>query len=148
MRTTHTARPSRRLRDGFSLLEVLVAMILIAMIGTAAAATIREGIGVMEGTEDSGRAVSALAELHQFTVDKTLEEIEALDGQSMAPILGNGDPLPGSDGLTMSITVQTVDDLDPNTVVAAGTTGTRRITATVANDTQVLESASWLATEN
>lgn len=126
----------------------MIALLLVVLIGSSAAATIREGIDTMQGTEDAGRAISAVSELQQFTIDKTLTEVEALNGQTIAPILGNGDPLPGADGLLITVTVTVVDDADPLLPTLAILSGTRRVDVTVANDTQVLESASWLVTEH
>ena len=149
MRLLHPRVPSsHRCSNAFSLLEVMIALLLVVLIGSSAAATIREGIDTMQGTEDAGRAISAVSELQQFTIDKTLTEVEALNGQTIAPILGNGDPLPGADGLLITVTVTVVDDADPLLPTLAILSGTRRVDVTVANDTQVLESASWLVTEH
>jgi Tfp pilus assembly protein PilV len=149
MRLLHPRAPRNTCgNDAFSLLEVIIALLLVVLIGSSAAATIREGIDTMQGTEDAGRAISAISELQQFTVEMSLAEVDALNGQMIAPIMGNGDPLPGSDGLLMSITVTVVDDADPLLPTLAILSGTRRVDVNVANDTQVLEAASWLVTDH
>ncbi len=149
MRPIHPRVPhARRGSDAFSLLEVMIALLLVVLIGSSAAATIREGIDTMQGTEDAGRAISAVSELQQFTIEMTLAEVDALNGQVIPPMLGNGDPLPGSDGLLMSITIVVVDDADPLLPTLAILSGTRRVDVSVANSTQVLESASWLVTDH
>ncbi len=145
MRIAHQPRAHA---SGFSLLEVVIALVLVALVSTSALASLRGGLRALSGMEQAAVAVDAMRELREYCHGLTLAEIDALDGTSFAPLLGNGDPLPGAESASIALSVVPVADLDPGTVVGAGASTTRLLTADITLRGKRLLEASWLVGEN
>ena len=143
-------RQSRRLHNqsGFTLLEVAIAVALILLVGTTAIASLRSGLRTLTGAEQSSIAVSSVREFREFTFRHSMENLDQLHGQILSPVLGNGDPMPGTDNLLLKIFVEARQDSDPTVVVLPTESRTRHLTVLATQNGQQLLEASWLATEH
>jgi prepilin-type N-terminal cleavage/methylation domain-containing protein len=145
---THTLPRRLHRQSGFTLLEVAIAVVLILLVGTTAIASLRSGLRTLTGAEQSSIAVSSVREFREFTFRHAMEELDQLQGQILSPVLGNGDPMPGTHSLLLKITVEARQDSDPTLVVLPEESRTRHLTVLVMNQSQQLLEASWLATEH
>ncbi len=135
-------------RSGFTLIEVSVAVVLILLVATTAAASLRVGMSTANGTQTSSITAAVIRQFREFTFEETIEELDARDGQTYDPVLGNGDPMPDTEGVTLQVAVTPVDDTDPTIEVAADDSRTRQITVSAWFDERRILEAVWLATEH
>ena len=141
MRTSQ-ASPSA----GFSLLEVVIALALVVLVGTAATGSLQGGLHSLSGAGESAKAIDAMREFREFTFNLTLAEVDLLDGQKVSPIMGDGSPLPGAENLLMAVTVEAVSDNDPTYILPPGTPGVvRRITTETWSGSRRILEATWLS---
>ncbi len=129
---------------GFSLIEVAVSVALIVLVATTALASLRSGLRTLGGTEQAARAVDSIREYREFTYGYTVAEMDALDGTTTSPVLADGTDIPDTSDMTLNISVQPVDDDDPETEVLAGESSTRLVTVTAYAHGRKLQEASWL----
>lgn len=142
----HSARP--RLAAGFTLLEVAIAMVLIVLVATTAILSMQVGLTTIQGTESSADAGAAIREFREFTLGETIEQTDARDGQTYDPVLANGDPMTGAEGLTLEVEVSAVSDLDPETPVAPAASRTRLVTVSAVVSGRPTMEANWIVTEH
>lgn len=137
-----------RRNGGFTFVEISTAVVLLVLVGTSSAAALRMSLRTLNGSELSAMASSAVREFREFSFGFTLEEIDDLNGLVLAPpIMGNGDPLPGSDNMSVTITVTPVKDTDPNEVVDWDESQTRQIRAVVSAYQRMILDVKWVITE-
>ncbi len=141
------AAPLRRRRAGFTLVEVAVAILLVVLVGVGANAALRMSLRTLSGSEVTDVAVAAVRQFREWTFPMTLADVEALNGQRMAPVMGDGQPLPGADNLELEISVVAVDDRDITQVVAPEESRTRLLTVSVYSADRFVLSARWLVTD-
>lgn len=137
-----------RNRQGFTLIEVSVATVLILLVATTAAASLRVSMATVNGTETASQSAAVIRQFREFTFEDTIEELDARDDQTFDPVLGSGDPMPDTDGFTLQVDVTPVDDYDPSTVVAAEDSRTRQVTVSAWFDGRQTLEAVWLATDH
>ncbi|MBL7007607.1 MAG: hypothetical protein ISR76_01310, partial [Planctomycetes bacterium] len=113
---------------GFTLLEVTIALFLIVMVWVSALASMRGSLRSLTGSESTATAATAVRELREYTYDMSIDQLDLLDGQSMAPVLGDGAPMPETGDLVLDLDVQAVDDSDPSTNVLPAASRTRLVT--------------------
>ncbi len=137
-----------RLNSGFTLIEVSIAVVLIVIVTTSAIASLRIGMKTMNGTEVAANAAAAVREFREYTYQDTIDELDLRHNQAYSPVLGDGSPMPNSNGLSLIVEVTPVDDYDPTVVVVTSASRTRivEVQATY-NGTKILE-AVWLAAEH
>lgn len=133
---------------GFTLIEVSVAVVLILLVATTAAASLRVSMSAVNGTQASSLSAAVIRQFREYTFKETVEQLDARNGQTFDPVLGNGDPMPDAAGITLQVTVVPVDDYDPAVQVAAEDTGTRQVTVSAWADGRRLMEAVWLATQH
>jgi prepilin-type N-terminal cleavage/methylation domain-containing protein len=138
----------KRKKNGFTLIEVAIAVVLIVLVGTSAIASLRVGMRTMNGTQSAATAASAIREFREFTFQDTIEVMDARDGTVVTPMLGDGSTMPGVEGMTLTIAVQAVDDIDPTVSVDAGDSRTRVVTVVAHSDGMELLEALWLIAEH
>jgi prepilin-type N-terminal cleavage/methylation domain-containing protein len=137
----------KRKRNGFSLLEVMISAALIVLIATTAMASLRSGLRTLGGVEQASMAVDAIRDMREYTYNFTTAELDAMNGQQLTPLLGNGDPMPGASDMLLDIVVTAVSDLDPETQVLANESVTRIVTITASMHGRITLEASWLAAD-
>ncbi|RMH02488.1 MAG: hypothetical protein D6702_08800 [Planctomycetota bacterium] len=129
-------------------MEFAISMFLITLVWLSALTSMRTGLRSLGGTESSAVAAAAVRELREYTYRMPLDQLDQLDGQTLDPILGDGDPLPGADGFSLTVAVQAVDDEDPLVLVQPGESGSRLITAQCWWQGRMIMEGQWLATEH
>ncbi len=138
----------KRTKNGFTLIEVAIAVVLIVIVGTSAIAALRVGMKTMNGTQTSAVAAAAIREYREYTFHFSIEEIDALDGTTSPAILGDGNAMPNTDGLELQLAVVAVDDYDPAVTVDPADSRTRVVTIAAVNDGIELMEAVWLVAEH
>ncbi|MDP7062349.1 MAG: prepilin-type N-terminal cleavage/methylation domain-containing protein [Planctomycetota bacterium] len=138
----------KRTKNGFTLIEVAIAVVLIVIVGTSAIAALRVGMKTMGGTQTTAIASAAIREFREYTFKYSIEDIDALHNTTSSAILGDGNAMPDTDGMTLHLTVTPVDDYDPSVTVAAGDSRTRVVTVIAALDSVELMEAVWLVAEH
>lgn len=134
-------------RSGFTILEVAIAILLILLVGTTAASSLRMGLRTLSGPELAAVASTAIREYRETVTPLTIAEIDALDGASVTgPTLATGEPISGAENLTMAIAVTPVDDTDPTVVVAPEDSLSRLVDVTVTTAGRTILTARWLKT--
>lgn len=133
---------------GFTLIEVSIAVVLILLVATTAAASLRVSMSTVSGAQSSAVAAAAIRQFRELTFEETITQLDARHGQTYDPVLGNGDPMPDAAGMTLQVEVVAVDDYDPATVVDAAESGTRQVTVSAWADEQRIMEAVWLATQH
>jgi type II secretory pathway pseudopilin PulG len=140
-------RNLRKPQRGFTILEVAIAILLILLVGTTAASSLRMGLRTLSGPEVASVATSAIREFREFTLPMTIEEVDALDDTTIAnPTLATGEPLPGADDMTLHVTVTPVDDTDPTVEVAPADSRSRIVAVTAVESERTVLEAQWLKT--
>lgn len=137
-----------RAQQGFTLLEVSVAVVLILLVATTAAASLRVSMSTVSGTQSASLSSAVIRQFREFTFGDTIDELDARDGQTISPVLGNGEPMPGTDGYTLQVDVTPVDDSDPSVAVAVDDSRTRQVTVSAWFDGRRILEAVWLATDH
>ena len=89
-------KPRLSASAGFSLLEVVIALALVVLVGTAATGSLRGGLQSLAGAEETARAADAVREFRESTFVLAPEDLDLFDGSSLSPVMGDGSPLPGS----------------------------------------------------
>ncbi|MDA0666918.1 MAG: type II secretion system protein [Planctomycetota bacterium] len=135
-------------KNGFTLIEVSIAVVLIVLVGTSAIASLRVGMRTMNGTQAASVAASAIREFREFTFNETIDAMDLRDDTVISPVLGDGSTMPGVDGMTLSIDVQAVDDIDPTVAVGLSESRTRIVTIVATSDEKELMEALWLIAEH
>ncbi len=135
-------------RSGFTLLELTIALFLIVMIWVSALASMRTSLRTLGGSEASAVAASAVRELREYTYDMSIDDLDLLDAQSMAPVTGDGAAMTGVGDLVLDLDVQAVDDTDPATTVQPADSRTRLVTVECWSRGRMLLEAQWLAAEH
>jgi len=141
-------KTSIRARNGFTLIEVSVAVVLILLVATTAAASLRVSMATVTGTQTSALSAAIIRQFREFTFQDTIEALDARDGETFDPVLGNGQAMPDAEGYTMLVTVTPVDDYDPAVTVAADDSRTRQVTVSAWFDGRQTLEAVWLATDH
>ncbi len=142
----HRTRRSGGRRRGLSLVEVAVSLAIISLVATASAGSLRTGLRSLTGAEASALATVALRQFREYTLNFSIEEMDALDGMTTPPLMGDGEPLPGAETLQLGVSVTPVSDSDPNEVVAVGESKTRYVKVLVTSAGRKIQEAGWLAT--
>ncbi len=142
-----TLRRPRR-SAGFSLMEIAISIFLIVMVGMTSVMAMRTNLRTLAGSDEAALASAAIRELREFTLLDTIEELDALDGTNMAPVLGDGSPLAGAANMSLVITVQAVDDDDPGVEVDPAASRSRFVDVNCMKDGRLILEAGWLATEH
>ena len=137
-----------RKKNGFTLIEVAIAVVLIVLVGTSAIASLRVGMRTMNGTQSAATAASAIREFREFTFQDTIEAMDLRHNTVVTPMLGDGTSMPGVEGMTLTVEVQAVDDIDPTVEVDASDSRTRVVTVTANADGKELMEALWLIAEH
>lgn len=135
-------------KNGFTLIEVSIAVVLIVLVGTSAIASLRVGMRTMNGTQSASVAASAIREFREFTFHETIDAMDLRDNTVLSPVLGDGTAMPGVEGMTLSIDVQAVDDLDPTIAVTIPDSRTRIVTIVATSNEKELMEALWLIAEH
>ncbi len=138
----------RKNRSGFTLAEVAIAMLLIILVGASAAASLRMSLRTLTGTEMVALATSAVREYRELTFDKTIEEMDLLDGTQTPPVLADGGPMPDAVNLLLDISVTPVDDNDPSVTVAPEESRTRKVKIVVTSAGRQILEARWITAEH
>ena len=139
---------NKKKKNGFTLIEVSIAVVLIVLVGTSAIASLRVGMRTMNGTQSASVAASAIREFREFTFQETIDAMDLRNDSVVTPVLGDGTAMPGVEGMTLTIDVQAVDDIDPTTVVTVDDSRTRIVTVTAFSDDKELMEALWLIAEH
>ena len=142
-----SSRSRNAARRGFSLLEVLIAMLVLTMIGLSATLSMRESVSAMSGVDESTRAVSALEQTREALYGQKIWQLNLLNGALIAPLMADGTPVPNATDLAVRVDIVPVDNDDPQLVVGPLESATRLVTLTVVRDNVDLEASSWLVTE-
>lgn len=137
-----------RSRRGFTLIEVTVAVILILLVATTAAASLRVSMSTVTGTQTAALSAAVIRQFREFTFEETIEALDARDGQTFDPVLGNGSAMPDTEGYTLQVDVTPVDDYDPAVTVDADASRTRQVTVSAWFDGKRTLEAVWLATDH
>ncbi len=141
-------RPHQSATAGFSLLEVVIALVLVVLVGTAATGSLRGGLQSLAGAEETARATDAVREFRESTFVLAPGDLDLLDGNSLSPVMGDGSPLPGAEALVLNIAVESVADNDPTLVLPPGTpSAVRRVTVEAWSGPRRILEASWLSSE-
>lgn len=135
-------------RRGFTLIEVSVATVLILLVATTAAASLRVSMSTVTGTQTASLSAAVIRQFREFTFEDSIEELDARNGQAYDPVLGNGEPMPDANGFSIQVVVTPVDDYDPAVVVAAEDSRTRQVTVSAWFDGRQALEAVWLATDH
>ena len=135
-------------KNGFTLIEVAIAVVLIVIVGTSAITALRVGMTTVSGTQTTAIAASAIREFREFTFQYTIEEIDALNGTTHAAVLGDGSLMPNTEDLLLQLAVSPVDDFNPGVVVNPADSRTRVVTLAVVQDDVQLMEAVWLVAEH
>jgi len=135
-------------KNGFTLIEVSIAVVLIVLVGTSAIASLRVGMRTMNGTQSASVAASAIREFREFTFHDTIDAMDLRNATVVTPVLGDGTPMPGVDDMTLAITVQAVDDIDPTVTVDISDSRTRIVTVVATSNEKELMEALWLIAEH
>ena len=135
-------------KNGFTLVEVSIAVVLIVLVGTSAIASLRVGMRTMNGTQSASVAASAIREFREFTFNETIDAMDLRDNTVLSPVLGDGSTMPGVEGMTLSIDVQAVDDFDPTIAVTIPNSRTRIVTIVATSNEKELMEALWLIAEH
>lgn len=135
-------------KNGFTLIEVSIAVVLIVLVSTSAIASLRVGMRTMNGTQAAANAASAIREFREFTFRDTIDAMDLRDGTVIDPVIGDGTPMLGVEGMTLVISVQAVDDFDPTESVQASESRTRIVTVTAISKERELMEALWLIAEH
>jgi len=135
-------------KNGFTLIEVSIAVVLIVLVGTSAIASLRVGMRTMNGTQSASVAASAIREFREFTFNETIDAMDLRDNTVLSPVLGDGSTMPGVEGMTLSIDVQAVDDFDPTIAVTIPNSRTRIVTIVATSNEKELMEALWLIAEH
>ncbi len=140
IRTDHSER-------GFTLMELSIAVLLLILVSTSATAALRGNLKALGGAESSATAATAIRELHEYAFPLSIDQLDAMNGQSLTPILGDGAPLPGGENMSLEVDIQAVDDFDPTIEVHPLESRTRIVQITCwSNGRNILE-AQWLSAE-
>ncbi|MFQ5749101.1 MAG: type II secretion system protein J [Planctomycetota bacterium] len=135
-------------KTGFTLAEVAIAMLLIILVGASAAASLRMSLRTLTGTEMVALATSAVREYRELTFDKTIEEMDLLDGTQTPPVLADGGPMPDAINLLLDIGVTPVDDNDPTIEVKPAESRTRKVKVVVTSAGKQILEARWITAEH
>ena len=138
----------KKKKNGFTLIEVSIAVVLIVLVGTSAIASLRVGMRTMNGTQSAAVAASAIREFREFTFQDTIDSMDLLDGSVVSPVLGDGSAMPGVEGMTLTIDVQAVDDINPTVSVNISDSRTRIVTVVAMSNEKELMEALWLIAEH
>ena len=138
----------KKKKNGFTLIEVSIAVVLIVLVGTSAIASLRIGMRTMNGTQSAAVAASAIREFREFTFQDTIDAMDLRDGSVVTPVLGDGSSMPGVEGMTLTIDVQAVDDINPTISVNISESRTRIVTVTARSSEKELMEALWLIAEH
>lgn len=138
----------KKTKNGFTLIEVAIAVVLIVLVGTSAIASLRVGMRTMNGTQSAATAASAIREFREFTFQDTIDAMDLRDGTTVTPVLGDGTTMPDVDGMTLTVSVDPVDDIDPTVTVDASDSRTRVVTVVATYDGKELMEALWLVAEH
>ena len=139
--------PHVKRQAGISLVEVVISMTILLMVAATAVGSLRYGVATLGAMEDSAVAIDAIREFSEFTYSYTVAELDALDDTQVSPVLANGNPFPNAGDLMLTLDVQAVEDLDPETTTTPSASSTRIVTVTAMADGQQLLEASWLIAE-
>jgi len=138
----------KKKKNGFTLIEVAIAVVLIVLVGTSAIASLRVGMRTMNGTQSASVAASAIREFREFTFHDTIDAMDLRNATVITPVLGDGTPMPSVEGMTLAITVQAVDDIDPAIMVDVLQSRTRIVTVIATSNEKELMEALWLIAEH
>lgn len=141
-------RRPRRLRRGFTITEVAVAILLIVLVAVASTGALRMGLRTLSGSELMAQAAAALREFREYTFGFTVAQLDALNGTKMQPVMGDGAPLPDGGNLELQIRVTPVSDTDPAVTVEPDESLTRLLQVTTWSGERLILEARWLATEH
>ena len=137
-----------KLHSGFTLLELAIAVFLVALIGVSAANGMRTSLRVLSGTEASSLAVAATREFHEYTRSLDVASLDLLPQTTSKAIMGDGQELPGAEELSLQAEVKMVDDQDPSKTVAPGSSQSRLITLSCWHSQRKVMETAWLLTEH
>lgn len=138
----------KKTKNGFTLIEVVIATILIVIVGTSAIAALRVGMKTTGSTQTSSTAAAAIRQFREFTFKHTIEQIDALHDTTSAAVLGDGNVMPDTEGMTLHLMVTPVDDFDPSSTVAPEDSRTRVVAITATLEGVELMEAVWLVAEH
>ncbi|KAA3604896.1 MAG: type II secretion system protein [Planctomycetota bacterium] len=140
-------RRSRRKR-GYSMLEVMIAVIVISLVGTSAVMALRMSLRTLNGSRTSAMAGTVIREIREYTLPLNLEELDALNGASWSPpIMGDGQALPGAANMSLNLSVTPVDEEDLITQVDPDESNTRRLRAVVFAYQRMILDVQWVVSE-
>ncbi len=135
-------------KQGFTLLELSIAVLLIVLVGTTAVASLRMSLRALGGTEATATAVTAVRELREHTFPMDVDELDAIDDLTMAPVMGDGEPLLGVGDLVLEVQIDAVDDLDPSIGVLPLESRTRVVNVFCWSGGRMILDAKWLVAEH
>jgi prepilin-type N-terminal cleavage/methylation domain-containing protein len=138
----------KRRDSGFTLIEVAIAVMLIVIVATSAVASLSIGMKTMHGTEVSANSAATIREFREFTYKEGIDALDLRHAQTYEPVLGDGSPMPSSEGISLYVSVIAVSDYDPSVVVANSMSRTRVIAIQASYDDAIILEASWLITES
>jgi prepilin-type N-terminal cleavage/methylation domain-containing protein len=136
---------TRRNQKGFTLIEVLFAVMLIGLVVAAiavssGAATMVNGVGI-----DLSTAEFLIGEIRERTATATFDEILAYDGNTYnPPIEINGTVMPEFSGFAQQIVIEYVNSDNFSQVAASPPTDFIRITVTITKNSRPISSSSWI----
>jgi prepilin-type N-terminal cleavage/methylation domain-containing protein len=163
---TTSPRAARGRARAFTLVEVLVASIIVGIMFTAVMEAFAVGLKLLEHSEHMTVAASMAEEIHQMTLTLPLadpvqpahwgleageaaatpNDVDDLDGQTFCPpVNADGSAIAGLGDYAQRVTVVSVSDTDYNQVVADGTSAACRVTVTVTWRDTPMYSVSFIA---
>lgn len=144
----NTQYTKRNMRYGFTLIEVLVAIILV---GLAVASLMGANISFSKsnGTgDDLSTAEFLIEQIRDRTALLDYDNLHNLDGISYSPpIDADGQQLSGLSALSQQVIVENVSDSNFELVVADGSSNFLRVTAKVIRNGKEISSANWIRAE-
>jgi hypothetical protein len=96
----------------------------------------------------SANSAATIREFREFTYKEGIDALDLRHAQTYEPVLGDGSPMPSSEGISLYVSVIAVSDYDPSVVVANSMSRTRVIAIQASYDDAIILEASWLITES
>ncbi len=132
-------------KDGFSLIEVLIAIILVGLAITALLATNQSFTIANSAGTDLSTAEFLIEQIRERTTLMSYISLPSLDGQSYSPpIDADGQVLNNFVAWSQLVIVENVSKSNFEQVVTDGSSDFIRITVRVFLNSQEISSASWI----
>ncbi len=140
---TQKYRSARYRRSGFTLIDIMIATLIIGLGMTALMMLMGAGTQVNEYGRDLSSAVFLAEQIRNMTEEMSYDDLAALNGQAFTGCDGNGNPVSGLEHYSQSILVEPIN---PATMTPWTNPDPPacRITVTVSQGNTRLSRMSWL----